>query len=494
METFQVPRNSRYYSKKRFSYSRKPLRSRTPPRTSRTPPRSVRVDFPNVPEEQRDKAYECNKILKHLKSRRDGSCSKKRIDEFTSIAADNLDNKEAIIAVVEHCLQHRPSQDKLHFICLLDSIARKVGEPFISAFKVNLAEIFASVYKACGPHIRRSMQRILKTWPEVFGSEIVTKLTNLSTDVDSNERSPPSQAAPRSLDFSSVPPEQHEKGYEFHNILKELKRCSQRRINEFTVISADNQHNKEAIIAVIEHGLKHRPPNEKLPFLYLMHSISEKVGEPFISGFKVILKQHFASSYEVCNKDTRRSIRQLLNTWSKVFGSELVDEFRKEATDVDSKEPVLPSYSPPTSLNLSKVPEEQHRKVYEFDNILKNLKRCSQRRISEFTAIAAENLDNKEAIIAIIEHCVEHRPPHEKLPFLCLLDSIRKKVGEPFISGFKDNLEQNFALAYKACDQDTRATMQTMLNNWTNVFGHEIVSKLKCLTTEVDSKTRNTES
>lgn len=129
-----------------------------------------------------------------------------------------------------------------------------------------------------------------------------------------------------------------------------------------------------------------------------------------------------------------------------------------------------------------------HEAAYEFDSFCGDLTFNSKGLINSLTRISGENLHNAEAIVVVLEQRIYTSPPPLKLPFLYLVDSIMKNIGQPYVGLFCPILPNAFIAAYSTTPEDVRMSMQRLLNTWPVLFGDAIVSNMRMRAANFDKQ------
>ncbi|KAK9808534.1 hypothetical protein WJX73_005583 [Symbiochloris irregularis] len=93
--------------------------------------------------------------------------SKPIINNLTMLAEEHRNIAPSIAAAIEHHLSSCPPASKLPVLYLLDSIAKNVREPFVSAFARNLPEVFSQIWTAL-PQAHPQLLKLLNTWTGLF--------------------------------------------------------------------------------------------------------------------------------------------------------------------------------------------------------------------------------------------------------------------------------------------------------------------------------------
>eukprot|EP00178_Gracilaria_changii_P027601 TRINITY_DN893_c0_g1_i1.p1 TRINITY_DN893_c0_g1~~TRINITY_DN893_c0_g1_i1.p1 ORF type:complete len:809 (-),score=140.83 TRINITY_DN893_c0_g1_i1:1448-3631(-) len=89
----------------------------------------------------------------------------------------------------------------------MDSIVKNVGRRYLSRFAENLFHTFTNAYTVAPPTVRMSLRRMLATWPDIYGFELVNAMTARADQCDATPYNPlhaphrsavrvPSQQAP----------------------------------------------------------------------------------------------------------------------------------------------------------------------------------------------------------------------------------------------------------------------------------------------------------
>eukprot|EP00658_Telonema_sp_P-2_P069208 TRINITY_DN58315_c0_g1_i1.p1 TRINITY_DN58315_c0_g1~~TRINITY_DN58315_c0_g1_i1.p1 ORF type:complete len:219 (-),score=38.35 TRINITY_DN58315_c0_g1_i1:80-736(-) len=106
-------------------------------------------------------------------------------------------------------------------------------------------------------------------------------------------------------------------------------------IQSLTTIAGENSQLSDEIAHVILRRVHTAPQEHKIPALYLLDSITKKVGEPYISAFAPRIVQCFGSTFENADGSKRRTLLKLLNTWPTFYP----EEYQQLRTLVDNESP-----------------------------------------------------------------------------------------------------------------------------------------------------------
>lgn len=133
-----------------------------------------------------------------------------------------------------------------------------------------------------------------------------------------------------------------------------------------------------------------------------------------------------------------------------------------------------------SQMNLAPVlrPDEQVAAT-EYDTFLNDLTFNSKDVINSLTKIAGENLPSFNAIAYVLEKRILFMPPHMKLPFLYLVDSICKNIGAVYVNRFRQCIGRCFLCSYECATPPVRASLQRLLNTWPPVFGQPTVDTIR---------------
>ncbi|OZJ05287.1 hypothetical protein BZG36_01956 [Bifiguratus adelaidae] len=88
--------------------------------------------------------------------------------------------------------------------------------------------------------------------------------------------------------------------------------------------------------------------------------------------------------------------------------------------------------------------------------------------ITNLTIIASENKHAAVGIVREVEAAARNAPRHQKLPYLYLLDSICKNVGQPYLQLFARNIVSTFLDTYAVADAPTRERLERLEGTWRN--------------------------
>jgi pre-mRNA cleavage complex 2 protein Pcf11 len=97
---------------------------------------------------------------------------KRAIVALTEYARDAARAHPAAAPALAHIVAsralHAPADVKLPALYLLDSLAKTVGEPFLTPFAAALPEVYAAAWAAGAPGLHRPLERLMATWGGVF--------------------------------------------------------------------------------------------------------------------------------------------------------------------------------------------------------------------------------------------------------------------------------------------------------------------------------------
>ena len=100
-------------------------------------------------------------------------------------------------------------------------------------------------------------------------------------------------------------------------------------INSLTMIAEESARDVGAVAAIvstIEETLRSRPPDKKLPVMYLLDSISKNVKGKFIEHFAHNLPATIGGVFAASGPKVRNSLQALVKTWDGVFPAAVVAE------------------------------------------------------------------------------------------------------------------------------------------------------------------------
>lgn len=149
--------------------------------------------------------------------------------------------------------------------------------------------------------------------------------------------------------------------------------------------------------------------------------------------------------------------------------------------------PAPAMFQPPAPLDLSRVPPEERAAALEYDAFLGRLTFNSKDVINSLTRIAAENEASARGITEAIVQRAMLAPPHAKLPFLYLTDSIVKNIGRVYIEHFARSLFHSFSSTYAVVSNQVRMSMHRLLNTWPPIFGMDLVTAMRRAATDIDA-------
>lgn len=130
--------------------------------------------------------------------------SKEVINRLTKIAGENVPSCNAIAHVIEQRILRMPAPAKLPFLYLLDSISKNIGSLYITRFQRSIVPCFNCAFMCATPAVRGSMERLLNTWPPIFGPQIVAVIKAEVVKVKSQPRVEPPRGATVGLPGRSV--------------------------------------------------------------------------------------------------------------------------------------------------------------------------------------------------------------------------------------------------------------------------------------------------
>ena len=106
--------------------------------------------------------------------------------------------------------------------------------------------------------------------------------------------------------------------------LEDLTFNSKPIINSLTMIAEESVEEAAAIVTAIERTIAARPPDKKLPVMYLLDSICKNVGGAFIEQFEHNLPDVVGTTFAASGPKVRNSLQALVRTWSGVFPADVV--------------------------------------------------------------------------------------------------------------------------------------------------------------------------
>ena len=99
--------------------------------------------------------------------------------------------------------------------------------------------------------------------------------------------------------------------------------------------------------------------------------------------------------------------------------------------------------------------------------------------IDTLTDIAKENLCNAEIVTRVIEERLDEVEPDKMLPIICLIDSICKNIGTPYVDLFQQNLVSNFSHVFQHVSKDVRKGLHKLRLSWRDsIFSGNILQEL----------------
>lgn len=112
------------------------------------------------------------------------SASATLINELTQFAEDNLDQSELIVSLIKDRVYKCLPRYKLFAIYLMDSIVKKIGNPYNILFEQHLFKIFVDTYRLVDSNTRQHLIDLFKTWLngttnsglKVFTADVINKI------------------------------------------------------------------------------------------------------------------------------------------------------------------------------------------------------------------------------------------------------------------------------------------------------------------------------
>ena len=102
--------------------------------------------------------------------------------------------------------------------------------------------------------------------------------------------------------------------------LGELTFNSKPLINTLTMVADDLQGVcAAAIVSAIEANISSKPPERKMPYIYLADSICKNVGSPYKERFAASLPALIGAAFAASGPKQRTSLQNLIKTWDGFF-------------------------------------------------------------------------------------------------------------------------------------------------------------------------------
>ena len=128
--------------------------------------------------------------------------------------------------------------------------------------------------------------------------------------------------------------------------LEDLTFNSKPIINSLTMIADESQAHAYTIVSVIERTLASRPPDKKLPLMYLLDSITKNVGGAFKEHFGKNLPDVLAATFAASGPKVRTSLQALVRTWKGVFPADIVAEVNARLSGAPATAAAAPPLPP----------------------------------------------------------------------------------------------------------------------------------------------------
>ncbi|KAM0753001.1 hypothetical protein T439DRAFT_311676 [Meredithblackwellia eburnea MCA 4105] len=128
------------------------------------------------------------------------------------------------------------------------------------------------------------------------------------------------QQYPPQLDEFAAPPEvgsdvnAFSRFFSFH--LSQLTFNSKPVITNLTLFAHQHLLRMSGVVAqCLDDHLRLCPPENRLPALYLLDSISKNIGQPYTTLFARFIERRFLETYQVVDQNTKIKMEELLGTW-----------------------------------------------------------------------------------------------------------------------------------------------------------------------------------
>jgi hypothetical protein len=77
------------------------------------------------------------------------------------------------IVLMQNVLMQASADIQLPILYLLDSISKNVGEPFVSCFSAQLAQVFSHAWIVGAPGLHKSLRKLAGTWIAVYPPHVM---------------------------------------------------------------------------------------------------------------------------------------------------------------------------------------------------------------------------------------------------------------------------------------------------------------------------------
>ena len=139
-----------------------------------------------------------------------------------------------------------------------------------------------------------------------------------------------------------------------------LKENNESHIRSLVVLATKNVESAPFVVQSIEEHL----PKMKLPLLYLVDSLANEIGEPYISLFATNIGCSFSTVYQKVGGSKKSSMLEIRKSWSRLFPSTDLYALDVLVKSIDPKWQIT-SPMPPTVSSKDKRKNDDQKEVSE---------------------------------------------------------------------------------------------------------------------------------